>query len=154
MQRKKFKVGINAPPSVVYDKMLGIRNKNTYHQWAKVFDPSSRYEGSWEEGSKIRFVGESEEGTPQGIFCVVTKNVPSQYLSMRTQGLIENGVEITDGAGLAQWQNLEESYHYEEADGLTMLTVEVEIPDDYVEIFSSLWPKALDELKSIVEEIQ
>ncbi len=151
MKKTQFRIGINAPPSEVYNKMLGIHNKDTYSQWAKIFNPTSRYEGDWEEGSKIAFIGTSEEGKQEGIFCIITKNIPNQYLSMRTQGLIEDGVEIAEGPGLDQWQNLEESYWFDETNGATNLTIEVEIPDDHVEIFSSLWPKALEKLKSIIE---
>lgn len=151
MKKTQFKIEINAPPSKVYDKMLGISDKDTYNQWVSAFNPSSRYEGSWEQGSNISFIGTDEEGKPGGMLCIVTKNIPNEYISIQTLGLIANGVEVTSGSEVAQWQNLEESYHFEELDGTTKLTVEVEIPDDYVEVFSSLWPKALEKLKSIIE---
>lgn len=151
MKKAQFKISIKASPPEVYDKMLGITDKETYNRWTTVFNPTSRYEGNWEEGSKIRFIGTNEEGKPEGMFCVVTKNIPNQYLAMQARGLIQQGIEITEGPDIAQWQNMTESYRFEEEDGTTKLTVEVEIPDEHIEVFSSLWPKALETLKSIIE---
>jgi hypothetical protein len=97
MKRKQFKIGINAPPTeVYYKKMLGIHNKDTYNESGKIFNPASTYEGNWKKGSKIAFTGTSKEGKPEVIFCIITKNIPNQYLSMRTQAIIEDGGEITE----------------------------------------------------------
>ncbi len=57
MKKIQFNVNINAPASKVYDCMLGINNKITYEQWTALFNPTSTYEGTWNKGSKILFLG-------------------------------------------------------------------------------------------------
>ena len=57
MKKLQFKVSINAPVARIYDFMLGINSKSTYEQWTSLFNPTSTYEGNWDKGNKILFVG-------------------------------------------------------------------------------------------------
>ncbi len=50
------------PMALIYDLMLGIKNKSTYEQWTALFNPTSTYEGSWDKGNKILFIGADEHG--------------------------------------------------------------------------------------------
>ena len=59
MKKLKFKVTINAPSHKVYDVMLGINKKSTYEAWTALFNPTSTFEGSWNKGNKILFLGMS-----------------------------------------------------------------------------------------------
>ena len=68
MKKLQFKININAPVNTVYDMMLGLSNKSTYEQWTAMFNPTSSYEGSWDKGSKILFVGVDEKGEKGG-YC-------------------------------------------------------------------------------------
>ena len=54
-----FKITINAPVEKVYQLMI---SKPTYEEWTKEFNPTSNFEGSWEKGSKILFIGSDEKG--------------------------------------------------------------------------------------------
>ena len=60
MQKLQFTVSIDAPVTRVYDVMLGINSKSTYEQWTALFNPTSTYEGSWDKGNKILFIGVDE----------------------------------------------------------------------------------------------
>lgn len=62
MKKLQFKVSITAPVTKIYDFMLGITNKSTYEQWTALFNPTSTYEGSWDKGSKMLFIGVDEKG--------------------------------------------------------------------------------------------
>ena len=42
--------------------MLGINSISTYKEWTSLFNPTSTYEGSWDKGSKMLFVGVDEKG--------------------------------------------------------------------------------------------
>ena len=57
MKKITFKAQINASSKEVYETMLGLNNKNTYEQWTAIFNPTSTYEGSWNTGEKIYFLG-------------------------------------------------------------------------------------------------
>jgi hypothetical protein len=50
MEKKHYKIEINAPVEKVVDVMLGLSDKGTYEQWTALFNPTSTYEGSWEKG--------------------------------------------------------------------------------------------------------
>jgi len=54
-----FEITINAPVAKVWDMMLA---QETYRQWTAAFEPTSYYEGSWEKGSKMKFLGAGDSG--------------------------------------------------------------------------------------------
>jgi len=62
MNRKVYQVSVKAPKEKCSDIMLGLTNISTYEQWPAIFNPTSTYDGSWKKGSKIKFVGVSENG--------------------------------------------------------------------------------------------
>ena len=78
MKKLNFNTTINAPVSKIYDCMLGINNKSTYEQWTALFNPTSTYEGSWEKGSKILFIGVDEKGEKGGMVSMIVENIPNQ----------------------------------------------------------------------------
>jgi hypothetical protein len=67
MKKLQFKIVINALVNKVFDLMLGISNKSTYEQWTALFNPTSTYEGNWEKGSKMLFIGIDEQGEKGGM---------------------------------------------------------------------------------------
>ncbi|WP_255573000.1 hypothetical protein [Hanstruepera marina] len=44
-----------------------------------------------------------------------------------------------------------ENYSFQESNGITTVTVEMDTADDYIDYFNGIWPKALSTLKKIVE---
>jgi hypothetical protein len=72
MQKLQFKKDINASTQSVYETMLGLKDKATYEYWTATFNPTSTYEGSWDKGSKILFVGVDENGKKGGMVSEVT----------------------------------------------------------------------------------
>ena len=60
--------------------MLGTQNKSTYEQWTALFNPTSTYEGSWEKGSKMLFVGVDEKGEKGGLVSRIVENTPNQFV--------------------------------------------------------------------------
>ena len=95
MKKLQFTVHINAPASKVYDNMLGISNKLSYEQWTAKFNPTSTYEGSWEKGSKMLFVGTDDKGKKAGMVSEIFDVIPNQFVSIRHYGLVQNNIEIT-----------------------------------------------------------
>jgi hypothetical protein len=75
MKKLQFKISINAPAAKIYDFMLGIKSKSTYEQWTALFNPTSTYEGSWDKGSKILFVGVDEKGERGGMVSKIVEIV-------------------------------------------------------------------------------
>lgn len=151
MKRLQFTVKINAPSAKVYDLMLGISNKQTYEQWTAAFNPTSTYEGTWEKGSKMLFIGVDENGEKGGMVSEINDNVLNQFVSIRHYGLVKANVEITSGPEVEKWANGLENYTFQEENGITTVTVDLDFSDDFVDYMNETYPKALDRLKEICE---
>ncbi|MEC4049828.1 SRPBCC domain-containing protein [Flavobacterium sp. SUN046] len=152
MNELQFKTSINAPVNKIYDYMLGISNKSTYEQWVSVFNPTSTYEGSWDKGSKILFLGLDENGEKGGMVSRIIENNLYQFLSIQHYGLFMGNKEITEGPEVEKWANGLENYTFEENNGTTTITVDLQITEDLIDYMNETFPKALDNLKKICEE--
>ncbi|MBK7763482.1 MAG: SRPBCC domain-containing protein [Bacteroidetes bacterium] len=160
MKKLQFKVIINAPASKVYDIMLGINGKSTYEQWTALFNPTSTYEGIWDKGNKILFVGVDEKGEKGGMVSRIADIIPNQFVSIQHYGLFKAGEEITEGPEVEKWANGFENYSFEEnnarldeavGQGTTTLTVDLDTTEDFVDYMNKTYPKALEKLKEICE---
>ncbi|NDV43238.1 SRPBCC family protein [Flagellimonas sediminis] len=152
MKKIQYKKDIKASAEKVYNTMLGLDTIKTYEQWTSEFNPTSTYEGSWEKGSKIYFVGTDENGKRGGMVSEIADNVPFQFVSIRHYGILDGDTEITEGPEAEKWAGSLENYALQEHNGVTTLTVETDVADDYLDYFNTTWPKALDKLKELAEK--
>ncbi len=152
MKKLQFTVNINAPASRVYDCMLGINSKSTYEAWTSVFNPTSTYDGSWDTGNKMLFVGVDEKGEKGGMVSKIAENIPNQFVSIQHYGILKSGKEITEGPEVEQWANGFENYSFEENNGTTTVTVDLDTTEDFVAYMNENYPKALDKLKQLCEK--
>lgn len=151
MQKLQFKIEINAPLTRVYNLMLGLDNKESYEKWVAVFNPTSTYEGSWLKGSKILFVGTAHDGKRAGMVSEIVENIPSQFVSIRHRGILDGDQEITTGEAAELWASGVENYTFEAIGTTSIVTIDVDIPKNYLEYMNEVWPKALVRLKEIAE---
>ncbi len=145
-----FEISINAPVQKVWDMMLG---QDTYKEWTSVFDPTSYYDGSWEEGTKMKFLGASGDG----MISEVAENNLYKFLSIKHLGEIHDGVEDTTSEAVRKWMPAFENYTFTDKDGLTQLEIDMDMvssPESKAmkEMFEGMWPKALLKLKEICEK--
>lgn len=123
----------------------------TYKEWTKVFG-EGRYEGSWEKGAKVHFIGiDPKTGEESGMFSQIEENKPYEFLSIKHLGIISNGVEDTTSEEAKKWAPAYENYTFKENGGVTEVLVDLEMADEYVEMFQKLWPAGLERLKEIAE---
>jgi len=152
MKKLQFKVKIDTPVDKVYNLMLGIINKSTYEQWTAMFNPTSTYEGNWEKGSKMLFIGFNNKGEKGGMVSEIVDNILNEYVSIRHYGLVKSNEEITSGPEVEKWATGFENYTFQENNGETELTVELEnLSKDFVDYMNIAWPNALSKLKEICE---
>ncbi len=151
MKKLQFKTSIKAPVGKVYRTMLGLDSKADYEAWTAGFNPTSTYEGSWEKGSKTLFIGTGEDGKKGGMVSEIAEHIPNRFVSIRHNGILDGDKEITSGEQAAQWAGGFENYTFEENNGVTDLTVDLETADDYFDYFNQTWPKVLEKLKQIIE---
>lgn len=152
MQKLKFKKEISASAQKVYETMLGLKNKETYEHWTSTFNPASTYEGSWNKGSKILFVGVDENGKKGGMISEIVENKPASFVSIRHYGFLDGDTEVTTGEEVEKWAGGHENYSFKEKGGITTVTVEMDTIDGYLDYFNKTYPKALDRLKEISEQ--
>lgn len=152
MKKLQFKVSINAPSNKVYDVILGISKKSTYEEWTALFNPTSTYEGSWDKGNKILFIGVDEKGEKGGMVSRIAENIPNQFVSIQHYGLLKADKEITEGPEVEKWANGFENYHFEENNGATIVRVDLDTTEDFLDYMNQTYPKALDKLKEICEK--
>lgn len=150
MQKIHTSILINAPKEKVWDTML---NKETYEQWTKFFNPTSRFEGDWNEGSKIIFLGTDKDGKNEGgMVSRIAKNIPYEYISIEHLGIVKDGIEDTTSEEAKSWAPAFENYTLVEEDGGTKVVVDLDIQEEYKVEFEAMWQKALEDLKRIAEQ--
>lgn len=150
MQKIHFSILISAPREKVWDTML---SEVTYPQWTTAFNPGSYFKGSWEEGSKILFLGPNPDGTGEGgMVSRIKENRPHEFISIEHLGMVNNGVEDTTSEQAMKWAPAFENYTFAEKDGGTEVLVDMDIVDEYKTMFDEMWPNALRLLKELAEK--
>ncbi len=150
--RLQFHSTIHASIEHVFDIMLGLTNKSTYEQWTAEFNPTSTYEGTWEKGSKILFVGIDENGEKGGMVSKIAEYTLNQYVSIQHCGLFKDGQEIMEGPDVEKWANGFENYLFQDSNGITSLVVELDTTEDFSDFMNETYPIALQKLKEICEK--
>lgn len=148
MQKLQYHINISAPAAKVAETMLG---KDTYSQWTSVFNPTSYFEGGWNKGDKIYFIGLNKEGKKEGMVSEIAEHIPNRFVSIRHYGIYNNGEEITEGPEVEKWAGGNENYTFTENNGSTTVTVDVDVTDEFTGYFNDTFPKALQKLKEICE---
>ncbi|MGV3609444.1 MAG: SRPBCC family protein [Fluviicola sp.] len=151
MKKLNYNIEINAAPEKVYDNMLGLSDKKTYEAWTAHFEPTSTFEGTWNEGGKIIFTSHAESAEKSGMIARIEKNDPAKFVSILHYGMLEKGKEITEGEKIENWKGAHENYRFEPTTNGTRVTVEVDMVDEYISHMDEAWPKALEKLKEISE---
>lgn len=151
MEKIQFKKDIKSSAKNVFETMLGLKNIKTYQQWTAEFNPTSTYEGNWEKGAKMYFIGTDEQGNRGGMVSEIADIVPAKFVSIRHYGMLDGDTEITEGEQVEKWAGGLENYSFHETNGVTTVTVEMDSTEEYIDFFKETWPRALDTLKSISE---
>ncbi len=152
MKKLQFKISIKAPAARVCDFMLGMTSKSTYEHWTSVFNPTSTWEGSWEKGNKMLFVGVDEKGEKGGMVSRIAENLPNRFVSVQHYGLVKGDKEVTEGPEVEKWANGFENYTFEENQGTTTVTVDLDATEDFLDYMNQTYPKALDKLKELCKK--
>ncbi|WP_111309180.1 SRPBCC domain-containing protein [Confluentibacter sediminis] len=152
MKKLQFKKDITSSAENVFTTMLGLKNIETYEQWTSEFNPTSTYEGKWEKGAKMYFIGTDEQGKRGGMISEIADLIPYQFVSIRHYGILHEENEIIEGEDVEKWAGGLENYSFLENNGITTVIIDMDITEDYIDYFKETWPKALNKLKNIAEK--
>lgn len=120
-------------------------NDQTYREWTSIFAEGSHFKGDWSEGSKIIFLDPNEDA---GMVSKIAENRQYEFISIEHLGVIEDGKENLDDQA---WSGAHENYTLKEVDGKTEVIIDIDMIEEYIEMFDDLWPKALEKLKEVAE---
>jgi len=144
MKTLKFTETIDATPEEVWHAML---DQDTYRIWTTEFGEGSHYEGGWETGDRVRFLGPGDEG----MVSEIAESRRNEFVSIRHLGVIKDGVEDVESEEARKWAPAYENYTFTPQDGGTRVDVSVETTEEFEEWMNNAWPKALAKLKEVAE---
>ncbi len=144
IKRIQFVETIEAPASRVWEVMLSSEH---YPRWTSPFGEGGRFEGSWDEGSKMRFLAPSGDG----MVAEIAENRPHEFLSIRHLGWVIKGVEDTNSESVRAWAPAYENYTFSSVPQGTRVIVDQDVTGEYEEFMKEAWPRALAMLKQLCE---
>lgn len=149
MQKLKFEIDINAPAEKVWNVLW---EDKTYREWTKAFGASGYAKTDWKEGSRVHFVAEGEGGSIDGMYAQIEKLVPNKEMHFKHLGVIKNGEEQPLDDESRKWTGAMEQYYLTEQNGRTHLVCEIDMADDYVDMFNKTFPEAFKSIKELSEK--
>jgi uncharacterized protein YndB with AHSA1/START domain len=145
MKTLHFSIDIRASRQTVWDTMLG---RESYRLWTTEFAEGSFFEGSWEPGTRMRFLVPSGEG----MVSEVAEHRPQEFLSLRHIGFVKDGVEDTESEMVKAWTPAYENYTLSYAGLSSHLTIDIDVTPEFEEYMTKVWPAALAKLKRLCED--
>jgi uncharacterized protein YndB with AHSA1/START domain len=148
LERLHFEITINASVEKVYSTMI---EDQPYRKWTATFNDTSHFKGSWEKGSKIYFLGTRQNGVTEGMVSRIKENIQNQFISIEHLGFVQDDKELTTGPEVEGWAGAFENYTFEATNGKTLLSIDLDVNEEFKAYFIDTWPKALEVLKEICE---
>lgn len=146
MKTLNFSVEIDAPKEIVWDVLW---NDETYPKWTAVFSEGSKATSDWKEGSTILFTDESGGG----MYSRIKTKVPNQQMTFEHLGVLKDGVEVPMDDETKSWSGSIEEFLLNESNGVTHLKVSVDVTEDFWDYFQKTFPKALEKVKELSEQL-
>ncbi len=150
MQKQTYQIEINAPASAIWDAII---NPKKYRIWTYAFNKDSHFDGSWNKGDKIHFIGRDEEtGEMHGMVSQIEESDLHQFVSIKHLGVLNNGKEDFESEMAKSWSPAYENYTFSPTEsGATLFKAEVDLQEEYAEMFEEMWANGLKLLKLIAE---
>jgi uncharacterized protein YndB with AHSA1/START domain len=140
MQKQQFSIEIKAPRERVWNTLW---EDKTFRDWANIIDEGMYMEGVIREGNEVQFISP----TGYGVTSLIEKLVQNELVSFRHMADTKD-----NGEREKEWTGGEENYSLAENDGITTLTVDIDVPPGQEENFKNRLPKALERVKFLAEK--
>jgi uncharacterized protein YndB with AHSA1/START domain len=144
IQKLVFEVKINASSETVWEKMW---DKKSYTAWTTPFCEGTYFTGELAVGNRIHFIAPSFDGMYSDVFYMV----PNKIIIFKHIGNLKDLKELPIDAETEKWTGSFEMYKFNEVDGITTVTAEIDCVPEYINYMNEKFPLALQELKKISE---
>jgi carbon monoxide dehydrogenase subunit G len=136
-------ITINATADKVWQVLL---SKETYLQWAKVFQEGSDYlaTDNFAQGSKVIFGA----GTGNGMVALVSINDPNHKIQFTFTGEVNEGIEKSMG----EFDGMTETYTLTQNGKEVLLNVETSMMDEWYDSMDKAWDQAIVIIKELSEK--
>lgn len=145
MEKLVFSTSINATPEKVWNILW---TDASYRKWTAAFMEGSYAVTDWKQGSKVLFL----DGKGMGMVSRIAVNRPNEYMSIEHLGEVKDGVEDTTSDRVKAWAGAHENYTLKKINDQTELTIDMDITEEFKEMFAQIWPKALANVKQLSEQ--
>jgi hypothetical protein len=143
MNEIQFSIAINASKERVWATLW---EDITFRDWAGIIDEGTYIKGVMKEGHEIQFIS-SVNG--YGVTSLVERLDPNAFVLFRhSADTMENGQQERE----KEWTGGTESYSLNEKNGVTVLVVKTDVPQEQEELFNIRLPKALERIKTLAEQ--
>ena len=145
MEILSFDIEIHASTEKVWKALW---EEDSYKKWTAIFSEGSYAVSDWNEGSKIYFL--SKEG--DGMNSIIVTKIPNKHMAFKHVGVMKDGKEVPNTDEVNSWAGAMEEYFLdEELNHATLLTVKMDVTDEFKDYFIETFPKALNEVKKLAE---
>ncbi len=144
LKKVNFSTIINASKEKVWNALWDNEN---YKKWTAAFSEGSSAVTDWNEGSKILFL----DGKGSGMYSIIHKKIPGEIMSFKHIGEVKDGIEQPLNEKTEAWSGGLETYTLKETEGKTEVNVELDVPGDFMDYFTTTFPVALENLKNLAE---
>jgi hypothetical protein len=149
MKKLNLDITIDSPRENVWDAIV---NDKKFRFWTSAFQEGSYFEGGWNKGDAIRFIAINKEGKKEGMVSEIAESIYPEHISIRHLGYIMDGIEDTTSEKVREWAPSYENYTLQKVEGnKTLFKLEMDITEEYYQIFLEMWPRALKKLKEVCE---
>ena len=143
MQKQQFSIEIKAPRERVWNMLW---EDKTFRNWGNIIDEGQYMVGEIKEGNEVQFIS-SVSG--YGVTSLIEKLVTNEFVSFRQMADTKDSGEREREK---EWTGGTESYSLAENNGVTTLTVDIDVPPGQEETFKVRFPKALERVKILAEK--
>jgi hypothetical protein len=142
MKPFQFSISIHASRERVWKTLW---EDKTYRDWANFIDEGTYMVGELKAGNEVQFISSS---SGYGVTSYVESLIPNVFVKLRHMA---DTKDMGNQNRENEWTGGTESYSLTDADGITTLTAEMDLPPELVELFQTIFPKALERVKELAE---
>jgi hypothetical protein len=145
MQKMQFSIKIKAPRKKIWNTLW---EDKTFRDWGNIIDEGQYMVGEMKEGNEVQFISSV---STLGVTIFIEKFTPYEYAQFKA---IADTMDNGQSERKKEWTSGMESYELIENNGVTNLTVKIDIPPGQEETFKDRFPKALERVKILAERKQ